>query len=127
MDKTKLRNDLILVGSFLLVVVISIVILVVNRAKTHLIAKISVANQVVQTIDLDKKEDKYYEIQGVHGKVKVHTKNGAIAIVESNCPHKDCIYTGYVSEAGRPIICAYNQVVITIVGATTVNDVEIGE
>ena len=100
-------------------------ILLINRAKSHLIAQISVANKVVEKIDLSKKEDKYYDIQGVNGKVKVHTKDGAIAIVESNCPHQDCVNMGYVSEAGRPIICAYNQVVITIVGATTVNDVEL--
>ncbi len=125
MDKKKLKNDLILIGSILLVVVISIVILALNRAKTHLFARISVANQVVETVDLDKKEDRYIEVQGVKGIVKIHTKNGAIAIVESNCPHQDCVHMGYVSEAGRPIICTYNQVVITIIGASTVNDVEL--
>ena len=125
MDKKKLRNDIILISSLILVVVVTMTILLINRAKSHLIAQISVANKVVEKIDLSKKEDKYYDIQGVNGKVKVHTKDGAIAIVESNCPHKDCVNMGYVSEAGRPIICAYNQVVITIVGATTVNDVEL--
>ena len=125
MDKKKLRNDIILISSLILVVVVTMTILLINRAKSHLIAQISVANKVVEKIDLSKKEDKYYDIQGVNGKVKVHTKDGAIAIVESNCPHQDCVNMGYVSEAGRPIICAYNQVVITIVGATTVNDVEL--
>ena len=124
MDKKKLRNDLILVGSLLLVAVIAFVIIFNTKTKLNLIAKISVQNNVVETIDLSKKLEKDYYIDGLKGKVHVHTKDGAIAIVESNCPHQDCVHMGYVKESNRPIICAYNGVHIVIEGQIT-NDVEI--
>ena len=123
-DKT-LRNDLIVIGSLLLVAVLSLVFVLVFRKKGNLIAKIHVQNEVVETIDLSKKEEKDYLIKGINGYVHVHTHDGAIAIVKSNCPHQDCVKTGYVHETNHPIICAYNAVYITIDGGTPANDVEI--
>ena len=124
MDKRLLRNDLILIGSLLLVAVLCLVLLLTNRTKDNLVATISVQNDVVETIDLSKKEDADYYIDGVKGQLHVHTHEGAIAVLESNCPHQDCVRMGYVSESGHPIICAYNQVSIVIEGGVS-NDVEI--
>ena len=124
MDKKVLRNDLILIGSLLLVAVLCLVLLLTNRTKDNLMATISVQNDVVKTIDLSKKEDADYYIDGVKGQLHIHTHDGAIAVLESNCPHQDCVRIGYVSESGHPIICAYNQVSIVIEGGVS-NDVEI--
>ena len=125
MDKKLLRNDLIVICSLLLVTIITLVCVFVFRTKKNLIAKIHVQNEVVETIDLSKKEDKDYLVKGINGYVTVHTHNGSIAIVQSNCPHQDCVKMGYVSTSNRPIICAYNGVYITIEGGSTPNDVEI--
>ena len=125
MDKKTLRNDLILIGSLLLVAVLCLVILLTHRMKDNLVAKIYVQNDVVETIDLSKKEDADFYIEGLKGKLHIHTHDGAIAVVESNCPHQDCVHMGYVSETGKPIICAYNAVSIIIDGEAA-NDVEIG-
>ena len=124
MDKKKLRNDLILIGSLLLVAVICLVLVLTHRQKDNLVATICVQNNVVETIDLSKKDDADFYIDGVKGKLHVHTHDGAIAVLESNCPHQDCVRMGYVSESGHPIICAYNQVSIVIEGGVA-NDVEI--
>ena len=59
-----------------------------------------------------------YYIDGVHNQVHINVKDGAIAIVESGCPHQDCVHTGYVKESNRPIICAYNAVYIIIEGTS---------
>ena len=124
MDKKQLRNDIILIGSLLLVAIICLVLLLTNRSKENLMARIYVQNEVVETIDLSKKEDADYYIDGLKGKLHVHTHDGAIAVVESDCPHQDCVRMGYVKESGKPIICAYNAVSILIDGEST-NDVEI--
>ena len=116
MDKKTLRNDLILICSLLLVAIICLVVVLVTRTRNNLVARVSVQNEVVLKIDLSKHEDKYYTVDGVHTPVKIHTKDGAIAIVESGCPHQDCVHMGYVSETNRPIICAYNAVYIIIEG-----------
>ena len=125
MDKRSLRNDLILIVSLLLVAVISLVLVLVNRVKTNLVATISVQDEVVETIELSKINEADYYIDGLKGKLHVHVREGAIAVVESNCPHQDCVHMGYVNETNRPIICAYNAVYIVING-DAVNDVEIG-
>lgn len=125
MNNKTLRNDLIIIGSLLLVAVISLVLVLTLRLKKNLVAKIHVKNEVVEVIDLSKKEEKDYYIQGINGIVQVHTHDGAIAVVKSNCPHQDCVKTGYVNTSNRPIVCAYNGVYITLEGVDSVDDVEI--
>ena len=125
MDKKKLRNDIILISSLLLVAVVSLVVVLSTRVKINLSAKIYVQNEVVETIDLSKKEDADYYIDGLKGKLHVHMHDGKIAVLESNCPHQDCVKMGYVGETNRPIICAYNAVSIYIEGQSSTNDVEI--
>ena len=116
MDKKTLRNDIILIASLLLVAVISLIVVFSTRSKSQTIAKIYVQNDLVETIDLSKKEEKDYYIDGTNGLLHIHTKDGAIAVVESNCPHQDCVKMGYVSVSNKPIICAYNQTYIVIEG-----------
>ena len=125
MEKKKIRNDIILIAILLAVAIGTLIPILLTRKNKNLTAKVYVQNQIVETIDLSKKEDKYYYVTGTHGIVTIHTKDGAIAIVDSNCPHKDCIHMGYVKETNRPIVCAYNAVYIEIVGAKY-NDVEVG-
>ena len=125
MDKKVLRNDLILIASLLIIAVISLVVVNVNANRTNLLATISVQNDVVEKIDLSRNEEKDYYIKGLKGEVHVHTKDSGIAVVESNCPHQDCVKMGYVKESNRPIICAYNAVYIVIEGQSNY-DVEIG-
>ena len=126
MDKKKLRNDIILTLSLLLVAVTALVFVLVFRVRNNLVARIYVQNNVVETIDLSNKEENDYWIDGLNGKLHIHTKDGAIAVVESNCPHQDCVNMGYVSETNHPIICAYNAVYIAIEVETNNDDVRIG-
>ena len=124
MNKKVLRNDLILIGSLLVLAIISLILVLTLKTNKNLQAKVYVQNEGVEVIDLSKKEEKDYYVQGLKGQVHIHTKNGGIAIVESNCPHQDCVNMGYVYETNRPIICAYNAVYIVIEGKANF-DVEI--
>lgn len=116
MNKKQLRNDLILIASLLAVVLTVFIVLICTRKKDHLVATVKVKNETVLTVNLDEKDEKDYVVKGVHGDVHIHVKDGAIAVVESNCPHQDCVNLGYIHTTGQPIICAYNQVTITIEG-----------
>ena len=114
MEKKSLKNDLILIGSLLLVAIISLVVVLSTRTKDRLTAKIYVRDEVVEVIDLSKKEEKTYTVHGINGDLNIHTRDGAICVANSNCPHQDCVNMGYVSVTNKPIICAYNQVYIVI-------------
>ena len=124
MDKKVIRNDIILVLSLLLVAVIALIVILSTRNKNNLVATVSVQNEVVETIDLSDTSERDYYVEGLYGTVHIHVKDGAIAIVESNCPHQDCVHMGYIKETNRPIICAYNGVYIIIEGTSDI-DVEI--
>ena len=124
MDKKTIRNDIILIASLLLVMVIALIVILATRQKDNLVATITVKNEVVETIDLSSEQEADYFIEGTHGTVHVHVKDGAIAVIESNCPHQDCVHMGYINESNRPIICTYNEVYIVINGKGDI-DVEI--
>ena len=123
-NKITLRNDLILIVSLLLVAIISLVLVFSSRSKDSTIAKVYVQDEVVLTVDLARKEEKTYDVYGINGKLVVETKNGSIRVKESNCPHQDCVKTGFVNTSNHPIICAYNATYIIIEGTVTY-DVEI--
>ena len=125
MDKKNLRDDLFLIFSLLLVASVSIIVTINHRDRHNLLASISVKNEVVEVIDLDRVGEKDFYVDGLNGRLHIHTHDGAIAVLESNCPHQDCVKMGYVKEGGHPIICAYNAVTINIKGATP-NDVDVG-
>ena len=122
MDKKTLRNDIILIASLLLVAIISLVLVLSSRQKNIYTAKVYVQNELRLSVDL--RNDGIYEIEGTKGNLKVEVKDHAIAVVESNCPHQDCVNMGFVSTSNRPIICAYNATYIVIEGTATY-DVEI--
>ena len=114
MDKKVLRNDIILISCLVISAGAGLSAVLLTRKQSNLLANVYRQSEIVEVIDLSKKEDKYYTVQGIHTEVVIHTIDGKIAIVESGCPHKDCINTGYVSETNRPIICAYNAITILI-------------
>ena len=124
MNKKTLRNDIILISSLLLIAVIALITILTTRKRDNLVATVKVQDQVVETIDLSDKTERDYYVEGLHGTIHIHVKDGAVAVVESNCPHQDYVHMGYVSETNRPIICAYNGVYIIIDGESDV-DVEI--
>ena len=115
-DKKKIRNDILLIGSFLIVALIALIFVFTTRKSEHLEAKVYVQNEIVLNIDLSNNEENEYRIQGLKGEVVIATKDGGIAIISSNCPHQDCVKMGYVKETNKPIICTYNAVYIIIEG-----------
>ena len=123
MDKKRLRNDIILIASLLIVAVVSLVCVLSTRRKDQF-AKVYCQNDLVLNIDLSKKENKDYEIQGLKGMMTIHTEDGYICVSKSSCPHQDCVRMGRVNVSNRPIICAYNAVYIIIAGQSEF-DVEV--
>lgn len=119
MDRKKLRNDLILVLSLLLIAIIAFLWVFASKSNTGTLAKVYVQNDLVLTIDLSKNEEKDYPVHGIKGDLTIHTKDGKIAVTHSNCPHQDCVRMGYINTSDRPIICAYNAVSIIVEGSAS--------
>lgn len=124
MDKKKLVNDLILIGSLLVLAIVSLVVVLTRKTDLPSLARVYVQDVLVESIDLNVEEDKQYVIQGVKGELTLEVHDHAIRVLESNCPHQDCVHQGYVKDPNHPIICAYNQVLIVLEGSSNY-DVEI--
>jgi hypothetical protein len=96
-------------------------------ASSH-IADISVKGTLYQTIDLSKESNvRTIELKhddGTH-MMDLEVKLNAIRVADSDCHNQYCVFQGWISEAGHPIICAVNQVIITIEGISS-TDVNIG-
>ncbi len=70
-------------------------------------------------LDLSKYGEETTEIviQGYRSEMTIGVKKDAICVLSSSCPSQYCVHQGWISEAGRPLVCAYNHIVISILGS----------
>jgi len=121
----KYKLDIFLTIILLILSLIGSLCFIFLKNPNNNIANIYVMNELKDSIDLTKENDaRYLEFDGKNGKVKVEVKKDEIKIIESNCPNKYCIHQG-VATSSRPIICAYNEVLIELKSLKDF-DVELG-
>ena len=116
MKNKKLRNDIILIISLLLVSVIILIIFYATRPKDNLAAKIYLKNEKIKEIDLSTNRNEKITLEGAKGSMDIHVHDFGVEVTNSTCPNKDCIRMGFISTANKSIICAYNQIYIAIDG-----------
>ena len=59
--------------------------------------------------------------------LRVGTKDGGVAVTDSDCPTQDCVHTGVITRAGQSIVCLPAQVVVHLEGtAPDAPDVIVG-
>lgn len=109
----KLRNDIILIISIVIILVTACLIIYFTSKKGKY-AEIRSGDEVIMKISLD--EDKEYIVEGKISPVKIIVKNGGVHVEESGCPDKICINMGTISKTNdRPIYCAPNEILIVVV------------
>ena len=47
---------------------------------------------------------------------KAAVENGRVCMLDSTCPDKVCVKTGWISGAGQSIVCVPNRIIIKISG-----------
>lgn len=57
-----------------------------------------------------------FVIHGYHTDMTIGIKKDGICVVSSGCPTQYCVHQGWTSEAKKPLVCAYNHIVISILG-----------
>jgi len=76
--------------------------------------------QLVQELSLFGTEEQSVVITGRYSN-RVVIRDGKAAIVESDCPGNDCVSSGWISEAGRNLVCLPNRVEVRVVGTSDVD------
>lgn len=67
----------------------------------------------IQEFSLDKNTEIF--IENIYTN-KLVVKDKKVAIVESDCPGRDCVHSGWISSKGRSLVCLPNRVEIRIEG-----------
>ena len=107
----------------LIIVVAAIAVLIMAwntlgaKSSQNLTAVITHNNHLVKNINLnDLNKPEYIDLNedGVHQVIKA--EKGRIRFLESDCPHKICVKTGWLTKPGDKAVCLPSRVVITIVG-----------
>ena len=119
--------DIVIVFFLLAVTGVVFIVTYVPKNSDGLIAKIYLKDEKIHSINLTElgEESIIYTVnidddESVH----IEAKHNAIRVKESTCPHQYCVHTGWISDAGRSIICVPYELVITIEGTSSF-DVEV--
>lgn len=51
----------------------------------------------------------------------IEIRDGAVAVVQSDCPGEDCVHSGWASTAGKTIVCIPNRVEVRVLGKSEVD------
>ena len=79
------------------------------------IADISVDGELVRTVDLSAVAEPYdITIQTEYGTNVVHVAQGAISVIEADCPEQICVNQGPITDSLLPIVCLPHHLVIQI-------------
>lgn len=74
--------------------------------------------QLLREVSLD--TDIVLEAKGNY-KNTITVDGGRVAITQSDCPGTDCVHSGWISSAGRSIVCLPNRVEVRISGTSDVD------
>jgi hypothetical protein len=87
---------------------------------TVLLAYIYKEAKLVQNpIDLSKETvERTFIIDVTEGEMTLGVKHNGIAVLKSPCANQFCVRTGYISRPSQSIICAPNELFITIEGVS---------
>ncbi len=76
--------------------------------------------KLIHDLPMESFEEIDLQISGDYKNI-VTMREGKVAITESDCPGTDCVYTGWISEPGRSIVCLPNRVEVRLVGNSDVD------
>ncbi|MBQ3231655.1 MAG: NusG domain II-containing protein [Clostridia bacterium] len=65
-------------------------------------------------------EDRMISLEGVYTN-EIEIRDSSVRIAKSDCPGEDCVHIGWISSAGRSIVCLPNRAEIRITGQPDVD------
>ena len=103
-------RDVLLTLSLLLAVSL-FYLFTARRADGERYAEIRVNGQISVTVALNK--DGLHSPAGLPA-VRIAVRNGSVGFVDSDCPDKICVHTGFLSIPGQSAVCLPNRVAVQV-------------
>ncbi|HOB35076.1 MAG: NusG domain II-containing protein [Firmicutes bacterium] len=111
------RGDKVIALILTAVVLAGIYMYFLRPPATEALIVINVDGEDLYTFTLYQKgRDEIIEVEGVLGITKVHLQDGRVRVIESACPDKICVHTGWTNNPAKPIACLPNRVVVKVFG-----------
>ena len=107
------RDVLLFIGLIALAAIIYASYTLQGRGAESVFARVSIGRDIVQTIDL--REEGEFELQR-NPNIRFNVQNGGVAFIESDCPDKICVHSGYLRYSGQMAACMPNRVALAIIG-----------
>ncbi len=105
------KGDVFAVGIVAVLIVLSAVLFFPRGETENGNVEIFKAGERIYVVPLT--EDRTFSVEGEYRNV-ISVKDGKVAITESDCPGTDCVHTGWISSAGKSIVCLPNRVEVRI-------------
>ena len=117
------RGDLIAIIAVILLALAVLFSFLPNSDLTAVKAEIYLDGELIKTVDLSEEQT---FIVGEHYHNTVHVAEGKIAIIESDCPGRDCVHSGAINSSGRVLVCLPNSLEIRVLSAESDVDFVVG-
>lgn len=111
-NKKRLRADIILIASLLLISAIALSVILITR-KSGAYAVVTLDGKEVGRYSLSK--DGEYTLNG--GSNVIAIEGGRVYMKYADCPDKTCQRRGGISHSGESITCLPNKINVSISGA----------
>ncbi len=116
MLKPKKADIIIIIALLLSAITLYVSYEFLNGNSGSVKAEILINGEIKKTVSLD--ENKIFSLDELPN-VKFEIKNNKIRFLDSDCPDKICINTGFIGTAGQTAVCLPNSASIKIVTETT--------
>ncbi len=117
-NKRKIRNDIILIISMLVVTVIACYFIYFSSNKScDMQVQILIDGKLKETYDYNPQEHNDKRITLHTGNI-IHIKDGFVYMESADCPDGLCIKQGQISNTNESIICLPNKLVVRLVDMT---------
>ena len=122
MDKTARlsfrRGELVSVGLVMVLIVLCAVLFFPRGEDVASEVQVYLDGKLVYAYPLY--EDRTITLTGAYTN-EIEIKDASVRILKSDCPGEDCVHTGWISSAGRSIVCLPNRAEIRITGQPDVD------
>ena len=110
----KIRNDIILIVSILIIALIIFLVFRLSQKNDNLVCQIYKNDTLVNEIKLDHNEE--LRIDSDNGYVIVVITPTDVSVKEANCPDQICVHQGKINQSGQTITCLPNKIYVKLVG-----------
>ena len=110
----KIRNDIILIVSILIIVLIFFLVFIFNQKSDNLVCEIYKDDILVNEIKLDHEEE--IKIEATDGYVVILITASDVSFKESTCKDQICVHQGKINKSGQTITCLPNKIYVKLVG-----------